>query len=179
MANLGRNFDANTVDPNARPDPVPAGRYKVMITKSTMRETKQKTGSFLELELSILEGQYQGQFLWARLNLFNPNPKAVEIAERELSAICHATGVMNVQDSEQLHGIAFLVDVVVDPGDDQYGPSNEIKKFLSLSEGAGQPAPQPAAQAPAQPAPAQAPAYQQPPQPAAAAAAGPTPPWRQ
>ena len=61
----------------------------------------------------MLDGPYKGRKLFDRLNLVNANPVTVEIAQRTLSAICHATGRMQVQDSEELHLIPFIADVQV------------------------------------------------------------------
>src|SRR5687768_10917949 len=104
MANLG-NFNAHEVDPNSQFDPVPAGKYLAVITASEAKPTRSGKGSFLELTFEILEGDYKGRKLWARLNLENPSEMAVKIARAELSAICHATGVMQPKDSMELHDL--------------------------------------------------------------------------
>jgi hypothetical protein len=72
----------------------------------------------------------------------------VEIAQRTLSAICHATGKMQVTDSEQLHLIPMLADVTVQPPKNGYGESNRIR-YRPLEQA---PASAPAA-APARPKP--------------------------
>ena len=71
-------------------EPVPAGKYLAAIVESEMKPTKSGNGHFLELTFEVGEGPYKGRKLWARLNLDNPNPQAVQIARGELSAICRA-----------------------------------------------------------------------------------------
>ena len=66
-----------------------------------------------------------------RLNLNNPNQIAVDIAQRTLSAICHATGVMTPQHSSELHDKPLVVKVAVKAADGQYSASNEIKGYSS------------------------------------------------
>jgi hypothetical protein len=122
-------FDARSVDPSQAPAPMPAGDYKVRIIASEPKPTKDKTGGFLELTLQVLEGQFQNRELIYRLNLFNPSQQAVEIAYRQLSALCHVTGVFNIQDSQQLHGIPFIAMVVIQSG----GIYNEIKGVKDLN----------------------------------------------
>ena len=61
--------------------------------------------------------------------------RCVEIANRELSAICHAVGVLKVRDSNQLHYKRMLVSVVVEKRDG-YQPQNVVKGYKPL-EGAG------------------------------------------
>jgi hypothetical protein len=83
-------------------------------------------GQYLYVEIDVLDGPYKGRKLFDRLNLINANPQTVEIAQRTLSAICHATGRMQVQDSEELHLIPFVADVQVQPPKNGYGESNKI-----------------------------------------------------
>jgi hypothetical protein len=145
MAKLGTTFDASSVDPTMPFEVLPPGRYLVQIVASEMRPTKDGAGQYLWLELDVLEGEYQGRKLFDRLNLVNPNPTAVEIAQRTLSAICHATGKMQVQDSDELHLIPMMVDVKVQPPKNGYDASNKLR-YLPLEETSPQP-PRPAFQA--------------------------------
>ena len=92
MANLN-GFDATQVEPAAKFDPIPAGKYLAVITESEQKPTKAGTGHYLQLTFQIQEGVHKGRILWARLNLDNPNATAVQIARAELSAICRAVGV--------------------------------------------------------------------------------------
>lgn len=133
MAFLGGTFDATQVEPQGDFTPVPPGEYKVQIISSEMVATKTGSGHMLKLELEIVEGDQAGRKLYDRLNLDNPNQQAVEIAQRTLSAICHAVGKLSVQDSEELHMLPMIAVVKVDPprsanGKD-YGPSNSIKTY--------------------------------------------------
>ena len=128
MANLG-NFNANEVEPNTTFDPLPAGKYLAAITDSEMKPTKNGSGSYLQLTFTILEGEYRGRVLWARLNLNNPNATAVKIARGELSAICRAVGVMQPRDSVELHNIPLLITVKLKKRTDNDELTNEIKGF--------------------------------------------------
>jgi hypothetical protein len=140
MAFLGGTFDATQVEPQGDFTPVPPGEYKVQIVSSEMVETSSKNGHMLKLELEIVEGDQAGRKLYDRLNLDNPNAQAVEIAQRTLSAICHAVGKLSVQDSEELHMLPMIAVVKVDPprsanGKD-YGPSNSVKTYKAAGNGA-------------------------------------------
>ena len=147
MANLGATFDATTVEPTTPFEPLPPGRYIVQIVASEMRSTRDGSGQFLWLELDVIEGEHLGRKLWDRLNLINPNAQAVEIAQRTLSAICHAAGKLQVQDSEELHLIPMLADVKVQPPRNGYDASNKVR-YLPLEQ-----APTPAPAAAVRPAP--------------------------
>ena len=156
MANLGTTFDASTVDPTSTYEVLPPGKYIVQIVGSEMRPTSNGLGQYLWLELDVLEGEHAGRKLFDRLNLVNANTQTVEIAQRTLSAICHATGKLQVTDSEELHLIPFMAVVQVQPPKNGYGESNKVR-YQPLEQTA--PAQQPAqAPRPAAPPPAAAPA---------------------
>ena len=107
-----------------------------------MRPTRDGMGQYLYLEIDILEGQYAGRKLFDRLNLSNPNPSAVEIAQRTLSSICRAVGRLQVNNSEQLHLVPFVAEVKVRPPRGEYGESNSIR-YLPRSQGPTSPTPAP------------------------------------
>jgi hypothetical protein len=182
-------FDASQVEPNKPLEPIPAGFYNARIIESEMKPTKNQDGAYLALTLEILDGQYQGRKIFDRLNLQNPNAQAMEIAYRTLSAICHAVGVYQVNDSSELHGRPLSVKVSLRPAQtnsqtgDHYEAINEVKGYKAI-EGStaqlntGMP---PAAPPPQAPPPQAPPAWQPPPAAAPAtpppAAPAAPPPW--
>ncbi len=122
-------FNATEVEPNAPREPVPAGWYKAVISETEEKPTKAQTGSYLQLTVEIIEGEHAGRKVIDRLNLNNPNEVAVEIAQRTLSSICRAVGVMTPRTSGELMDKPMMVKVKVKPGDANYGPSNEIDDY--------------------------------------------------
>lgn len=164
MAFLNETFDANNVEPSAPIEILPPGKYTVQIVQSEMRETKNGAGQMLWLEMEIMDGPSRGRKLWDRLNLVNPNETAVEIARRTLSAICHATGQLQVSDSEQLHFKPMVATVKVRAaGNDKSGvwreAQNEVSGYGAISGAASATAgaahaPATAAPRPAAPPPA-------------------------
>jgi len=138
MADL-KGFNAHDVDPSTPFDPVPADKYLAIITDSEMKVTKNGDGRFLELTFEVIEGEYKGRKVWARLNLENPNPLTVKIARAELSAICRAVGVMTPRDSVELHNLPLLVTVKVKKREDTGDLTNEIKGYAKKEAATGQP----------------------------------------
>ncbi len=63
MASLN-GFNAEEVEPAAKFDPIPAGRYQAIITDSEQKPTKAGTGHYLQLTFQIQEGTYKGRILW-------------------------------------------------------------------------------------------------------------------
>jgi len=55
------------------------------------------------------------------------------MAKRELSAICHAVGVLRPKTKEDLHGIPMIVHVV-QCDDGRGGKSNDIKAWKAKSQ---------------------------------------------
>ncbi len=156
MARLNDAFDATGIDPAVAYEILPAGKYRAQIVESEMRLTRNGMGQYLWLMLDILEGPHQGRKVFDQLNLVNSNPTTVEIAQRTLSAICHATGKMQVNDSEELHLIPMTIQVTVKPPRDGYSEKNAIRYLVP--DGVAQPAaPRPTAAPPAPARPTVAP----------------------
>jgi hypothetical protein len=156
MASFGATFDATGIDPMKPLEVLPPGKYPAWIVNSEMRPTKDGLGQYLNLEIDVLDGPCKGRKLFDRLNLVNNNTQTVEMAQRTLSAICHATGRLQVQDSEELHLIPFTAVVQVQPPKNGYGESNKIRYLpLEGAAPAAQPSPgtRPTTAAPAMPAP--------------------------
>ena len=135
-------FDASKVDPAASFDPVPAGKYVAAITESEMKSTKSGNGHYLELAFEIGDGPHKGRKLWARLNLENPNPQAVQIARGELSAICRAVDVLQPRDSCELHNLPLGIRVACRKRADTDEIVNEIKGYEKKESVLSQPTPQ-------------------------------------
>lgn len=154
MANI-----ANLVDYQASPEaqfaPLPSGDYVAIIVASEMKDTKNGRGQYLELEHEIIEGASQGKKVWARLNLVNDNATAVTISNQHLAQIRHATGKLQVTDSQQLHDIPMVIRVEFQPaGPKREREGNEIREWKAV-DGAV-PQSRPSAPAPVQQQPAAA-----------------------
>ena len=53
----------------------------------------------------------------------------MEIAQRQLSAICRCVGVLHPKDSKELHDKPLVISVGIRPAKDGYEESNTIKGF--------------------------------------------------
>lgn len=193
------NFNAREVAPNAALEPLPTGWYPVMIVGSVNKQNSKKTGSYLELEMQVLSGEHANRKTYDRLNLDNPNEVAVNIARGTLSAICHVTGVLDAQDSQQLHGIPFQalikkverndkpgqfgnqIDGYRDQNGNEPGKAGGTQAATQTQQQPQQTQQQPQTQTQqpqSQPQTQAAPQQTQQEQPPAAATGGNTPPWQ-
>lgn len=169
MAQLIQAFNAQQYDPTQGVGGLPIGKHPVVVDSSEVKPNKENNGGYLQLNLKIIDGPQTGTVGAYRLNLYHSNQQTVEIAHKQLSAVCHVTGVFMLQDSAQLHNIPFIVEVGPQKNDPQY---TEVKKVFDINgnepgkAGQGQAPAQPAAaapqgfgqQQPQQPAQQQAPA---------------------
>ena len=134
MANLN-NFDASQVDPSVALDPLPAGKYLAVVSESELKPTKTGVGKYLQLTFQIIDGEFKGRLVWARLNLENKSEMTVKIARGELSAICRAIGVMQPKDSVELHNVPLEINVGLKKRDDNGEFTNVIKGYAKKGGG--------------------------------------------
>lgn len=88
---LPDNFDARTVQPQQGVGGHPPGMFPFTITNTYLKDNQAKTGAMLVVELTSDVGKIENRY-----NVINPSPQAMEIAQKELSALCHAVGIFNV-----------------------------------------------------------------------------------
>lgn len=157
------NFNASTVEPSTPMDVLPKGKYLCMAIASELKPTRNNTGEYLQITFEVLDGSAKGRKIFERLNIRNSNKTAEDIAQRALSALCHAVGVIELEDSDQLHNIPVVVDLDIDPPKGEYSAQNRVKGYSAA--GGTKPDMFPAGQA-AKPAAA------------APAAGGGTPVWK-
>lgn len=116
MANIAFNgtaFDPNLITPYTGSNgKLPVGLHRVMIVNSEVTQTKSGNGGFLALTMRVIDGECAGQEGIERVNLWNSNETAVDIAKRTLSTICHVTNNLSaISDTVTLHEIPFIVFV--------------------------------------------------------------------
>lgn len=155
------NFQADPSLQTNTYDLLPKGDYLAMAIASELKPNSKRTGEYLQITFEVIDGPSKGRKVWDRLNIRNANKTAEKIAMEQLNALCMATNVLHLQDSEQLHNIPLVIKVDIEAGRDGYDDQNRVKGYVAA--GASAPAPAPRAAAPA---PAQAPA------------AGGTPVWK-
>lgn len=132
MAHLG--FDATQVQPDTgQLDPIPAGWYNAMVDESELKPTSDGLGARLAVRFNIIDGQYANRKIYTGFNIRNANPVAQEIAFKQLSALAHAVGVLQVQDSQQLHGIPLKIRVKIRPPQNGYEAQNDISAYKNIN----------------------------------------------
>jgi Protein of unknown function (DUF669). len=169
MASL--NFNASTVPPQENFAPIPAGNYIAVIVDSEIKPTKNNSGTVAAFTWKVLDGQFAGRKLFGRINIRNANSEAERIGQSQLSALCHAAGVLQLQDTQQLHGRPVQIRVKVRKDETgRYEDQNEVTGYAAAPGGTAQMPMSTPAQSSGAPAQAAAPSAEQ-------APARATPPW--
>jgi hypothetical protein len=144
------NFQADPTASTNTYDLLPKGNYLCIAIASELKPNSKRTGDYLQITFEVLDGPAKGRKIWDRLNIRNQNKTAEKIAMEQLNALCLATGVMHLTDSEQLHNIPVVLKVDIEAGKDGYDDQNRVKGYVSPAGGsAPAQAPAPAAPAPA------------------------------
>lgn len=93
----GQFFDATQFDPTQGGGPAhPVGKFPAYISATSIKPTRENDGQYLEVEFTTQAGK-----IVMRYNLWNNNPQAVDIAQRQLSALCYVTGVFKLDMAQQ------------------------------------------------------------------------------
>jgi hypothetical protein len=112
MAQL--NFDASQYNPEQGGGQLSVGRHLVVIEKDEIKKAKEGAGGYLEFHLKGVQAS-EGERGLYRLNLFNAGANAavtIEAANRQLSAVCHATGIQGIGgDTSVLWNLPFVIEV--------------------------------------------------------------------
>ena len=111
-----------------------SGWYPSELVKSTLKDTRNKDGKYLEFQFKIIEDandeKSEGRFVFANLNIVNKNETAVKIAHSDLKAICEAVGFEgDLEDTVDLHNIPLMINVKLKPETPDWPAKNEIKGY--------------------------------------------------
>lgn len=136
MANIG-HYNPNEHEPRDPIEVLPNGWYGAQIVDTEVVEAKSGNGSYLNVTFELLEDLHPDlgkRKVWARLNLWNANQQAVDIANRELASICKALGQIEPwEDTEVLHFRPLAIKVKVRPARGDYEASNDISGYDAIA----------------------------------------------
>lgn len=146
MTGVTLNFDASNIQVEDRADALPAGWYNVTVTNTERKPSSSNpNNSYLEVTYTVMDGPHAGRKFFNRINMWNDNATAVEIAYKGASGIAslqQAVGVFQCQTTAQLHGIPLKLKIKLRPagpgGDGKhYEASNEVVKHASINADVG------------------------------------------
>ena len=136
MAQLNQAFVESELPKSERNfEPLPAGWYTCTIGGAEVKSTKAGTGEYISIRYDVTGPTHQGRVVFGNLNIKNPNPAAEAIAYQQMGELMRAIGLGRVDDTDQFIGGQLQIKLDVRKSE-QYGDSNDVKAFKSLSGGA-------------------------------------------
>jgi hypothetical protein len=138
-------FDATNIQPFEQGGVCfPLNDYPFEIVKAELEPVKGKPNcGMLVVDLKVMDGQYKGMVQKDRFNLYNDNPKAVEIAQRQLSSLCHSIKRLQIQDTTHLIGGRGIATIGPQDDNDKYSEVKAYKDVEGRVNGKGEPMPAP------------------------------------
>lgn len=137
MVGMNYSFDARQFEPvQGIGTSHPVGKFPATISHTENVETKDKTGGMFVVTFTTPAGS-----ILFRYNLWNKEPKAVEIAHKQLSALCHATGIFQLgfqDEGAALRNARLMIEVGYQKGEDPATNSDakgytEVKKVFDAN----------------------------------------------
>jgi hypothetical protein len=125
------------VKPMSEAQELGVGKYLVRIEDTEKKETKEKyddnnqklpPNHYLQISMKVYGGPSDGHTEFARLNLWNTNQTAVNMAKSELKSIQEATSVVST-NSDHLHGHWLVLEVEAGKKD----PTKTYKRYHALT----------------------------------------------
>lgn len=125
------SFNANQFEPNqgfgVHP---PAQKVPFRITNTEIKENNSKDGGYFKVEFTSPQGMVVQNY-----NIWNKTPKAVEIAHGQLSALCRAVNIYQIDWSNEgaaLRGAQGLMDVGYQKGEEPSAANPDAKGYTEL-----------------------------------------------
>lgn len=109
-------FDATMTQPEQGIPAHPVGKFPAQISLTEVKANNAGDGHYLAIEFSTPAGK-----IVSRYNFWNKEPRAVEIAGKQFSALCWATGVFNTNinnGAPELRGAACQIEVTKQANND-------------------------------------------------------------
>jgi len=81
--------------------------HTIEIVESTYEPTPDGQGMVLKTKSQVVQDKWPSPFVYLNYTLEHRDPKKQQAGQRAFAALRRATGVLNPQDSEELHYKAF------------------------------------------------------------------------
>lgn len=127
MTGINGSFDATQFQPSQSVGTHPAGTFDAQISNTAIKPTKDGDGGLFEVEFSTPAGRISNRY-----NLWNKSPQATEIAHKELSALCYATGIFKLDwqnEGAALRNARCKIEVAKQANNDYM----EVKRVLDVN----------------------------------------------
>lgn len=130
------DLDLSNVKEQKQFEALPAGKYLMTCTNAELKDTKDGTGKYIKIELTVKAGEHEGRKLFSNFNIVNKNQQASEIGQSQLKSFLvlskYATPerLKNVTD---LCGLTVGVKTKI-KSDAEYGDKAEVSYYMDASK---------------------------------------------
>lgn len=135
----GQNFDK----------PFPAGLYNMEVESVELTTSKRSGEPMLAITLFVRDGEHKGRKVWEYIvqsesSAFRMRQFTDALGVKPDGAILYNedTKLVSKIDGKKVDGAKFKANIKVEPGDDDYGPSNKVKNFIKKGEDAEEESPE-------------------------------------
>lgn len=134
MAQLGELFKDSGEEIVNKFEVLPVGWYTATIAETKLVPTRAGTGQVIKVRYDITGPSHQGRVVWQNINWRNPSAQAQEIGGRQLMAVMRATGIVELEDTDQLVGTNLRIKLSVKKSTNPEYPDdkNEITACESI-----------------------------------------------
>lgn len=128
MASIGGSYNPDAVSSSGY-TPLPAREYALEIVESSYDANQDGDGMSLSLKAQVMGGDYDQRTYYIWMDLEHDDDKRQERGQRDFAALRRAIGVLNPQDTEELHFKPFRVRVGLKTNR-RGEPENVIKEYI-------------------------------------------------
>jgi len=129
MASLGKVFEKDVESSFAL---IADGWYTGNISKAEIKQTKDGTGSYLNLAYIIDGPTMAGRIVFGMVTITNQKPEAESAGEAQLTKIRAALGIKKLTDTDQLIGKRMAFKVSTKEAKGEYDASNTVKDWKAV-----------------------------------------------
>lgn len=113
-------------------EPMPKGKYHVVVIDSELKDTKDLTGRYIKVVLEVQGGEFDGRKLFHNFNIQNANPMATQIGLGQLKKMMRVSGKTSFQLKSPVELCGLHVTASVGIKKDDQGESNIVKDFFPV-----------------------------------------------
>jgi len=137
-------------------EPIPAGKYKFLVSKCEIREKKDGSGQYVSAEFEVATGEYVGRKVFCVFSIWSVNATAKKVSKYQLSLLAKACGLQQMNDTSEVvdKAVVATIELRKEKKDGALTGNlvNSIKDFEACTPGAQAQKPAPVQQqAPATP----------------------------
>lgn len=133
MANLGQRYERETLPENQSFEPIPSGWYLATVTSSDVKQTKDGTGVYIDLQFTVVGPDHAGRIVFEKINIRNNSQRAEEIGLGTLRGLLAAVGLPGIEDSDELLNKTAEIKVGLEKPQEGYEQRNNIREYRAVS----------------------------------------------